>query len=295
MADRATKTSIDEIDDLPIKINGIIVPIKVLIMEATQYQALRQGKWNNQPCLACGKTLLDKGIWNNIPGCGGICNISCQYTILISDWVRKETPIEAAWRRTVQRLDSCPYDDDKIWRMAIAKIERATPEEIKEIKNNPSEPIELDWDPEPIINLLDPEQFHEHYQELAPTRKKQEQCLEEINTKLCDYCLIPCDFQYCDECNFIYNPPSCMIYTIPEKKEPINSCASELELVYNPNSNPNNNDDENTSSSSVQCNNKNINNSDSDPNYKQYIALPNLSKEQELKWYSNNGEGIMSE
>ncbi|KAG9305467.1 hypothetical protein G9A89_021185 [Geosiphon pyriformis] len=40
MADRATKTPIGEIDDLPIKINGIIIPIKVLVMEATQYQAL---------------------------------------------------------------------------------------------------------------------------------------------------------------------------------------------------------------------------------------------------------------
>ncbi|KAG9290187.1 hypothetical protein G9A89_022163 [Geosiphon pyriformis] len=27
-----------------------------------------------------------------------------------------------------------------------------------------------------------PEEFHEHYQNLAPTRKEQEQCLEEINT-----------------------------------------------------------------------------------------------------------------
>ncbi|KAG9288537.1 hypothetical protein G9A89_006033 [Geosiphon pyriformis] len=40
MADGATKTPISEIDDLPIKINSIIVPIKVFVMKATQYQAL---------------------------------------------------------------------------------------------------------------------------------------------------------------------------------------------------------------------------------------------------------------
>ncbi|KAG9306104.1 hypothetical protein G9A89_016008 [Geosiphon pyriformis] len=40
MADEMTKTLISKIDDLPIEINGIIVPIKVLIMEATQCQAL---------------------------------------------------------------------------------------------------------------------------------------------------------------------------------------------------------------------------------------------------------------
>ncbi|KAG9304214.1 hypothetical protein G9A89_019776 [Geosiphon pyriformis] len=213
LADGATKTPIGEIDDLPIEINGIIVPIKVLVIEATQYQALvgndwlskmnttldwntqelqlsqngqhtqvpatcgyfkttnslaplidfeektkptweayqlgvkrrkekrkreggekhlsqqhlypihlhkklssmstccgdneeyqmatkfyccaclikhfgrpkQVGKWDNTPCLACGETLLDEGMWNNIPGKGGTCNISCQYTILISN------------------------------------------------------------------------------------------------------------------------------------------------------------------------------------------------------------------
>ncbi|KAG9288885.1 hypothetical protein G9A89_019507 [Geosiphon pyriformis] len=179
--------------------------------------------------------------------------------------------------------------------MAIIKIEGATLKEIREIKNNLPEPIELNWNPEPVINFLDLEQFHEHYQELAPTREEQKQCLEEINTRLCDHCLIPCDFQYCDECDFIYNLLLRMIYTIPEEEEPINSCASKSELVYNPNSNSNNDDNENTSSSFAQCGNKNINNSDSNPNYKQYIALPDLSKEQELKWYSDNDKDIMPE
>ncbi|KAG9304404.1 hypothetical protein G9A89_019966 [Geosiphon pyriformis] len=65
--------------------------------------------------------------------------------------------------------------------MALAKIKGVTPEEIKAIKNNPSEPLELDWDAEPIINLLNLKQFHEHYQELAPTREEQEQQLEHDN------------------------------------------------------------------------------------------------------------------
>ncbi|KAG9304466.1 hypothetical protein G9A89_020030 [Geosiphon pyriformis] len=38
-ADGTTKTPISKIDNLSIKINGIIVPIKVLVIEATQYQA----------------------------------------------------------------------------------------------------------------------------------------------------------------------------------------------------------------------------------------------------------------
>ncbi|KAG9301150.1 hypothetical protein G9A89_012533 [Geosiphon pyriformis] len=124
--------------------------------------------------------------------------------------------------------------------MAIAKIKEASPEEIRKIKNNLSEPIELDWDPEPVINLLDPKQFHEHYQELALTREEQEQYLE-------------------------------------------HSCTSKLESNFNSNSNSDNDDNENNGSSSIQNGNKNINNADFNSNPKIYIALPDLSKEQELK------------
>ncbi|KAG9306733.1 hypothetical protein G9A89_004442 [Geosiphon pyriformis] len=41
----ATKTPIGEIDNLPIEINSITVSIKVLVMEATQYQALVGNNW----------------------------------------------------------------------------------------------------------------------------------------------------------------------------------------------------------------------------------------------------------
>ncbi|KAG9295503.1 hypothetical protein G9A89_013532 [Geosiphon pyriformis] len=89
-----------------------------------------------------------------------------------------------------------------------------------------------------------------------------------------------------------------MIYTIPEEEEPISSCTSESELPINHNPNSNN-DNDNNGSSSIQNGNDNDNDSNSDTNsdlnYEQYIALPDLSKEQELKWYSDNGEGIMPE
>ncbi|KAG9296381.1 hypothetical protein G9A89_014973 [Geosiphon pyriformis] len=41
----ATKTPIGEIDDFPFEVNGIIIPIKVLVMEATQYQVLVENDW----------------------------------------------------------------------------------------------------------------------------------------------------------------------------------------------------------------------------------------------------------
>ncbi|KAG9303354.1 hypothetical protein G9A89_013680 [Geosiphon pyriformis] len=71
-----------------------------------------------------------------------------------------------------------------------------------------------------------------------------------------------------------------MIYTIPEKKEPISSCTLELGSTFNPNSNSDND------------NNKN---NDFDSNSETYIALSDLSKEQKLRWFSNNNKGIMPE
>ncbi|KAG9298452.1 hypothetical protein G9A89_000021 [Geosiphon pyriformis] len=170
--------------------------------------------------------------------------------------------------------------------MTNAKVEGALPNEILEIKNNPPEPIDivLVLNPDAFIDLENsPEEFHEHYQNLAPMKEEQEQHLEEINTQLCDYCLILCDFQFCDDCDLIYNPPPRIIYTIPKEEEPINSCTSESESSSNPDLNSDNDDNKNKSSSSIQNGYNNDSNSDSNLNYEQYIALPDLTKEQELK------------
>ncbi|KAG9291653.1 hypothetical protein G9A89_022072 [Geosiphon pyriformis] len=77
-----------------------------------------------------------------------------------------------ACEETFLDKEICLHDDNKIWQMALAKIKGASPEEIKTIKDNPSEFIELDWNPEPVINLLNPEEFYEHYQEIALIRKE---------------------------------------------------------------------------------------------------------------------------
>ncbi|KAG9301147.1 hypothetical protein G9A89_012530 [Geosiphon pyriformis] len=199
-------------------------------------------KWDNTLCLACGKTFLNKGMWNDIPGKEEMCNKTCQYA--------KEHQLIT-----------------------------------------PGNEHYNDWKDIHMTNM--------NFEEWRVQRQKVQQPLEEINTRLCDHCLISCDFQYCNECDLIYNPSLCMIYIIPEEEEPISSCASELESIFNPDLNSDNDDDKNTSSSSIQYGNINNNNSNSDlnsdPDYKQYIALPDLAKKQELKWFSNNNEGIMPE
>ncbi|KAG9301865.1 hypothetical protein G9A89_004544 [Geosiphon pyriformis] len=157
--------------------------------------------------------------------------------------------------------------------------------EILKIKNNSPEPtdIVLVLNSDVFLNLENsPEDFHKHYQNLTPIREEQKECLAQLNTQLCDHCLIPCDFQYCNESDLIYNPSIHMIYTISEE-EPISSCTSKSELILNSDSNFNNDDDENNGSSSAPISNKNYNNSNFDSDSETFIALPNLIKEQELK------------
>ncbi|KAG9304294.1 hypothetical protein G9A89_019856 [Geosiphon pyriformis] len=191
---------------------------------------------------------------------------------------------------TISHLDGYPHNKDEIWWMANAKVKGTMPSEILEIKNNPLEPVNIILVPNPDAFFdieTNPEDFHKHYQNLAPTKEEQEKRLTQLNTQLCDHCLIPCDFQYCNECDLIYNPPIHIIYMIPKEEKPISSCTSESESLFNPDSNSDNDDNKNTSSSSVQISDNNDNNfnsdSNSDPKYEQYIALPDLSKEQELK------------
>ncbi|KAG9287651.1 hypothetical protein G9A89_024001 [Geosiphon pyriformis] len=73
-------------------------------------------------------------------------------------------------------------------------------------------------------------------------------------------------------CNLIYNSLSYMIYTIPEEDKPISSYALESDSTFNSNLNSDNDNNKNNSS-----------------------TLFNLFKEQELRWFSNNNEGIMPE
>ncbi|KAG9294999.1 hypothetical protein G9A89_017793 [Geosiphon pyriformis] len=86
-----------------------------------------------------------------------------------------------------------------------------------------------------------------------------------------------------------------MIYTIPEEKEPISSCTSELESTFNSDSNSDNDDNKNNGSSSTQYSNENYDDSNSNSNPEAFITLPDLTKKQELKWFSNNGESIIPE
>ncbi|KAG9284757.1 hypothetical protein G9A89_001127 [Geosiphon pyriformis] len=125
---------------------------KLLNVNPLLLQVMPQ-KMDNKPCLACGEQLLNEGMWNNIP--------------------------------TISHLDSYLHDKDEIWQIVNAKIEGITSNKIREIKNNPPEPVKIVLVPNPNAFLdlkTGPEEFHKHYQNLALTKEKQEQHLKQLNT-----------------------------------------------------------------------------------------------------------------
>ncbi|KAG9299368.1 hypothetical protein G9A89_014016 [Geosiphon pyriformis] len=108
-------------------------------------------------------------------------------------------------------------------KMISVKAESATTSKLLEIKNNP---LSLPK-PEYIMTFDifgniedDSKYFYEHYQNLASTRKEQKQRLADLNTKLCDHCLISCYFQYYNKCDIMFNLPSKKLYPITKLPKP---------------------------------------------------------------------------
>ncbi|KAG9285602.1 hypothetical protein G9A89_009242 [Geosiphon pyriformis] len=134
------------------------------------------------------KILPDEGFWNDVSGRGGTCDKLYEYL----------------------------HDEHKIWRITSTKAKDATLKNLFVPEYNEPDYITKDF----FTDNLDA--FQNHYQELALTRKEQKQRLADLNMKLYDYCLILCHFQYCDECDLMFNPLPKTLYSInelPESKE----------------------------------------------------------------------------
>ncbi|KAG9294009.1 hypothetical protein G9A89_019347 [Geosiphon pyriformis] len=129
--------------------------------------------------------------WNNIPGRGGTYNTTCQYMILIYDWVRRGMPFKAVFNRALRKLQHYSHDEDKLYNITQAKVRGKTAEEIRHWKVSAEIANEV-----ANYNMFDSvDKFQENYQQLCPTRQEQEQYLAQINTYFCKNCLIPCQSQ----------------------------------------------------------------------------------------------------
>ncbi|KAG9304328.1 hypothetical protein G9A89_019890 [Geosiphon pyriformis] len=291
-ADRATKIPIGKIDDFSFKVNSIITPIKVLVIKATQYQALHNElppvpswddntkkkqkeelTWNANQDWKTNHESEEPTTWEwdeRGKGKRKAMKVEPLPTAIYTPYIYTPTQQlsyynklcfvcgtilsdEEMWNNIPEHGGTC----DEMCQYTILINDWHCDNWKDKIKNNSLSLLESEY--VQTFNIFgniedDLEEFHEYYQQL-----------------------------YCNECDLIYNPPPHMIYMIPEEKELINSCASESELTFNLDSNSDNNDDENNSFSSAPNNNKNYDNLNSNSNSETFIALFDLSKKQKLK------------
>ncbi|KAG9289881.1 hypothetical protein G9A89_015461 [Geosiphon pyriformis] len=94
----------------------------------------RSGKWNNTPCLICRDMLPEKYNWIDVTMRRGVCNQTCQYVLSILEKVKKRTLFDAAYNSALNKLYHYPYDAEIIFDLAIALINRATQEDVHQMK-----------------------------------------------------------------------------------------------------------------------------------------------------------------
>ncbi|KAG9303045.1 hypothetical protein G9A89_022134 [Geosiphon pyriformis] len=129
---------------------------------------------------------------------GGVCDQSCQYALSISEKVKRGTLFNAAYNSAFNKLYHYSYDAEMIFDLAMALINRATKEDVCQIKK--AEYIEYTME----LAGFDYEDKVEVYHQIAShtysIQEAQIQRLEQMNIRLCEECIMLCDEQWCPEC-----------------------------------------------------------------------------------------------
>ncbi|KAG9306267.1 hypothetical protein G9A89_016171 [Geosiphon pyriformis] len=171
---------------------------KACYREQWDHLIKRSGKWDNTPCLTCGDMLPEECNWIDVAFRGGVCDQTCQYVLLISKKVTRGTSFDAAYNSVLNKLYHYPHDAEMIFDLAMALINGATQENVRQMKE--SEYIAYTFE----ITGYNYEDEIEVYYQIAShtylTKEAQAQWLEQMNVKLCEECIMPCNEQWCPEC-----------------------------------------------------------------------------------------------
>ncbi|KAG9285494.1 hypothetical protein G9A89_021825 [Geosiphon pyriformis] len=134
----------------------------------------RHRKWNKELCFACKELLPREYNWNDIPGRGGMCNTTCQYMILICNWVRERTPFEAVFNKVLKRLQHYSHDKDKLYNTAQAKVRGGTSAEVA--------------DKVASYNMFDPNQYQQPHPKVTESENIRANHLEFAKSLFQYYC-----------------------------------------------------------------------------------------------------------
>ncbi|KAG9285098.1 hypothetical protein G9A89_009909 [Geosiphon pyriformis] len=166
----------------------------------------RSGKWNNTPCLNCGDMLPKKCNWINVAMRGEVCNQTCQYALSISEKVKRGTSFNAAYNSALNKLYHYPYDVEMIFDLAMTLINRATKENVCQMKE--AKYIEYTIELAGFDYEDEVEVYYQITSHTYPTQEAQIQRLKQINIRLCEEYIMPCDEKWCPECYALSIPLS---------------------------------------------------------------------------------------
>ncbi|KAG9288066.1 hypothetical protein G9A89_017661 [Geosiphon pyriformis] len=128
-------------------------------------------KWDNAPCLTCGDMLPEECNWIDVAMRGGICNQTCQYALSISEKVKRRTPFNAAYNNALNKLYHYPHDAEMIFDLAIALINGATKEDVRQMKE--AEYIEYTMELAGFDYKDEVEVYHQIASHTYPTQEAQ--------------------------------------------------------------------------------------------------------------------------
>ncbi|KAG9302730.1 hypothetical protein G9A89_009507 [Geosiphon pyriformis] len=145
--------------------------------EETEQEIFKKTKkWNvnNTPCLTCENMLLEEYNWIDVAMRGKVCDQTCQYALSISEKVKKGTLFNVIYNSVLNKLYYYLHDAKIIFDLAMALINKATQEDVQQIKEA---------------------EYIKYIIELAEFNYKNK-----INIQLCEEYIMPCDNKWCSEC-----------------------------------------------------------------------------------------------
>ncbi|KAG9293901.1 hypothetical protein G9A89_019239 [Geosiphon pyriformis] len=129
---------------------------------------------------------------------GGVCNQTCQYALLISEKVKRGTLFNAAYNSAFNKLYYYLHDAEMIFDLAMTLINRATKEDVRQMKE--AEYIEYTMELAGFDYKDEVEVYHQIASHTYPIQEAQIQQLEQMNIRLCEEYIMPCDKQWCSKC-----------------------------------------------------------------------------------------------
>ncbi|KAG9299303.1 hypothetical protein G9A89_013951 [Geosiphon pyriformis] len=253
-ADGIKKTPVGKIDNFPFTINGITIPVKVLVIDASQYQALIGNDWlqkanANLNWKTQELTISYQEQHARVPATCGTFNKYSKKALAFEFEPEEEKPIikifmalgsTSNWadeteQHALNKLYHYPHDTEMIFDLAMTLVNKATKKDVYQMKE--AEYIEYTMELAGFNYKNEVEVYHQIVNHTYLTQEAQIQQLEQMNIRLCEECIMPCDEQWCPNCYalsiplFSENDENKIEFEEPEATEEIK--ATPIYLIEN--------------------------------------------------------------